>query len=118
MIEIVQAELITDEDGSYWSCWLEISQDSEAWMLPTTAPGTLIEGDLQAHFDTQEAELWRVAQAKEYAPDVYERVPSKRVLKAFALVVLDEVNILRSAAGLAERTPEQIVSAIKAKLRE
>jgi len=38
------------------------------------------------------------------------------VLKAFALVVLDEINILRGVAGLAERTPDQIVIAIKAKL--
>ena len=117
MIEIIQAELYIDEDMQYWSCWLEITQDTEAWMLPTTAPGTLAEGELQAHFDIREAELWRVAQVKQYTPDVFERIPLKRLLKAFALVVLDEINILRQAAGLAERTPEQIVSAIKVKLR-
>ena len=118
MIEIIQTELHIDEDRQYWSCWLQITQDTESWMLPTTAPGTLTEGELQAHFDAREAELWRVAQAKQYTPDVFERVPLKRLLKAFALVVLDEVNILRGAVGLGERTQEQIVSAIKAKLRE
>ena len=118
MIEIVQAELFENEAGNYWSCWLQITQDTESWMLPTTAPGIKSEGELQAHFDTREADLWRVAQAKQYTPDVFERVPQKKVLKAFALVVLDEINILRGAAGLAERTQEQIVSAIKGKLRE
>ncbi len=118
MIEIIQIELITDEDREFWACWLEISQGAEAWMLPTTAPGTFAEGELQAHFDARLAELWRVAQAKQYTPDVFERIPLKRLLKAFALVVLDELNILRQAAGLAERTPDQIVTAIKGKLRE
>jgi len=37
-------------------------------------------------------------------------------LKAFALVVLDEINILRVAAGLPERTVQQLKSAVKAKL--
>jgi hypothetical protein len=36
--------------------------------------------------------------------------------KAFALVVLDEINLLRSNAGLAERTLAQLKAAIKAKL--
>lgn len=118
MIEIVSAELITSEDRSArWSCWLEITQAAESWMLPTTAPGTLAEGELQAYFDTREAELWGVAQAKAYPVDVFERVAVKRVLKAFALVVLDEVNILRVEAGLTERTADQIITAIKARLR-
>jgi len=90
----------------------------DSWMLPTTAPGTLQQADLQAHFDAQEAELWRVAQEKRYPVDVWERIPLKRLLKAFALVVLDEINILRQRAGLAPRTADQIVGAIKAKLRE
>lgn len=120
MIEILDAELHTDlvTDESYWSCWLEIAQDSISWMLPTTAPGTLAESELQAHFDAREAELWQVAQAKRYAADVYEHIAARRVLKAFALVVLDEVNLLRAQAGMPERTADQIVTAIKAKLRE
>ena len=117
MIEIVDAELVSDVDGPYWSCWLEITQGPEAWMLPTTAPGSLGKGDLQGHFDANEDELWTVAQAKQYSVNIFERVPLKRVLKAFALVVLDEINILRGVAGLAERTPSQIITAIKAKLR-
>ncbi len=37
-------------------------------------------------------------------------------LKAFALVVLDEINILRVAAELPERTVAQLKTAIKTKL--
>ena len=61
--------------------------------------------------------MWDVAQRKQYAVDIFERVPLKRILKAFALVVLDEINILRGVAGLPERTPGQIMGAIRGKLR-
>lgn len=116
-IQIVDAELIQDIDGTYWACELEITQGPESWMLPATAPGTLDAVDLQAHFDAREAELWRVASAKQYTVDVWQRIPHKRLLRAFALVVLDEVNVLRERAGLTPRTADQIVTAIKAKLR-
>jgi hypothetical protein len=118
MIEIISIEFIQDELGSIWVCWLQLTQGPESWMLPATAPGTLAEVDLQAYFDAREADLWTLAQAKQYPVDLYERVPVRRVLKAFALVVLDEVNLLRVQHGLAERTPDQIVTAIKAKLRQ
>jgi hypothetical protein len=41
---------------------------------------------------------------------------SDLALKAFALIVLDEINILRSAAGLVPRTPAQLKVAHRAKL--
>jgi len=75
-----------------------------------------LEGDLQAILDAREAELFAAAQARGQVVDLYEVTP-KRVLKAFALVVLDEINILRNRAGLAPRTAGQIDDAIKAKLR-
>lgn len=37
-------------------------------------------------------------------------------LKAFALVVLNEINILREALGLPERTVQQLKDAVEAKL--
>ena len=39
-------------------------------------------------------------------------------LKAFALIVLDEINILRAAAGLVARTPAQLKTAHRAKLNQ
>ena len=37
-------------------------------------------------------------------------------LKAFALIVLDEINAMRAKAGLPERTPGQLKAAHRAKL--
>jgi hypothetical protein len=38
------------------------------------------------------------------------------LIKAFALVVLSEINILRVGAGLSERTVQQLINAVKDKL--
>lgn len=117
MIEIITAEYTENAfGGTYWACWLEISLGEETWMLPATAPGELVEGELQAFFDAKESELWAVAQAKQHTVDLYQHVAVKRVLKAFALVALDEFNILRGEHSLPERTAEQLKAAIKAKL--
>lgn len=85
-------------------------------MLPATAPGLLSREELQAHFEAREAELWNVAIEKERKVDIFEGVPHRALLKAFTLVVLDEINILRQTAGLSQRTASQIVSAIVSKL--
>ena len=118
MIEIISAELTQYDNNQFWACWLEITQVGQTWALPTTAPGTLAKADLQAHFDAREADLWRVAQAKQYAPDVYEQLPGRRVFKAFAAVILDEINILRQQHSLPDRTAAQVETAIKAKLKQ
>jgi hypothetical protein len=116
-IEIVDIERITDEEGEFWIAWLEITQASQTWALPTTAPGTLAKADLQPHFDAREAHLWQVAQTKQYPADVYERLPDRRILKAFVAVVFDEINILRQQHSLPDRTAAQVEAAIKAKLK-
>lgn len=113
MIEIINYELIEN----IWACWLQLTQGEESWVLPTTAPGTLVEVDLQAYFDARETELWILAQAKQYSVDLYKYIPLRRLLKAFALVMLDEINLLRQQHNLPERIPSQIVTAIKTKLR-
>lgn len=117
-IEIIEAELTTDEDGfSFWACWLEVSQATESYLLPATAPGTLLEADLQAHFEAQESALFNLAQTKGLDVDeVYDRIP-KRILKAVLLVILDEINLLRGLHSLAARTPAQARTAVKNKLK-
>lgn len=117
MIEIINADLITNEDGQFWAVWLFITQEEESWMLPTTAPGTLENGDLQTYFEARKAELWRVAQAKRYTPDVLKRVPSRRLLKSVVLVIVDELNVLREEQGMPELTEAEMIAAVKAKLR-
>ena len=42
--------------------------------------------------------------------------PVEDILRAFALVVLDEINTLRSQHGLANRTIAQLKNAVRAKL--
>ncbi|MEE9365457.1 MAG: hypothetical protein V3W44_02120 [Dehalococcoidales bacterium] len=117
MIEIISAELLSEEGAAdTWICWLEISQMGQTWMLPATASGGLLEGELQAHFDGRGGGLWQIADAEQYAPDIYEHLMSRRVLKAFAAVMLDELNILRQQHGLAARTAGQLRDAIKGKL--
>lgn len=78
--------------------------------------GLPLAGDLQAVLEAREAELFAQAQAGGRPVDLYE-IATKRVLKAFALVVLDEINILRQRAGLANRTAAMIDDAIKTKLK-
>lgn len=53
------------------------------------------------------------AQREEEAKDF--TISFDKLLKAFALVVLNEVNVLRVEAGLSERTIEQLKNAVKAK---
>lgn len=119
MIVIISVELTSnEEDGSSWVCWLKISQDAQTWMLPATAPGGLLESELQAYFDKQEAELWRVADTKRYAPDVYRYTKPERVLKALSGVLLNEINFLRSRSGVRDPiTKEDLERAIEKKLR-
>lgn len=116
-VEIISAELKTAEGITFWHCNLEVTNTGTTYALPATAPGTLTEGQLQAHFDADETNLWGIASTKQYPADIYENVASERILKAFALVVLDEINILRNREGLALRTASQIKTAIKNKLR-
>jgi hypothetical protein len=69
-IEIIQADFIEQEEISFWRCWLRLTNDIPAvarWMLPVTAPGSLVIADLQAHFDRRSAALWRLAEEKQYA---------------------------------------------------
>jgi len=76
---------------------IEIS-DAEAAILLTPDPMTPQEED----------------DAKTLEADI--EVNFNSTLKAFALVVLSEINTLRANAGLPERTVQQLKSAIKAKL--
>ena len=115
MIEIISAQKTTEEP-ILWSCWLQITQDSKSWMLPATAPGMLAEGELQAYFEAREDELWQIAQQKQYPVDLFACIGLDELMRAFALVVLDEVNLLRARAGLPERTAAQLVEAIKGRL--
>lgn len=59
-----------------------------------------------------------VAQAATDADRTAEkaRLTTERVLRAFALVVMDEINLLRAQHGLADRTASRLLNAITAKV--
>lgn len=118
MIEIIEiTTLIDTETGQAVSRAVQIviSQNGTAYLW--NIGGLPLIGDLQAILDAREAELWAVASAAGRMVDLYGVRPA-RIVKALALVILDEINILRVRAGLALRSPSQIDDAIKAKLRE
>lgn len=93
-----------------------IISDGQAAYL-WSAGGLPPDGDVQTLLEAREAELWAAARVAGRAVDLYE-IPLKRVLKAVALVVMDELNILRQRASLPPRTAGQIDDAVRAKMRE
>lgn len=69
-------------------------------------------GEATEHADAPVTYVEPTAQEIGYAKDA----EAGATIKAFALVVLSEVNILRVSAGLPERTVQQLKDAVKAKL--
>ena len=113
-IEIVEIKTISLGTISARQAEIIISSGASSYLWRV---GNLpLAGDLQAILEAREAELFAQAQAGGRVVDLYE-LATRRVLKAFALVVLDELNILRTRAGLANRTAGMIDDAIKAKLK-
>lgn len=55
-----------------------------------------------------------IEEEKTHTSDIDERF--NQPLKAFSLVVLDEINLLRTHAGLQPRTITQLKNAVKSKL--
>lgn len=78
--------------------------------------GLPLTGDLQPILDARETELWQAAQQNGKTHNLFS-VRQEKIIKAFALVVMDEINILRTAAGLAPRNQSQIETAIKNKIK-
>lgn len=109
-MDIIEADLITIDDNLIlWDCDLEV----DSLEIKATAPGDLQKGQLQAYFDSKLPELQRVAARKGKPVDVFG---AKRISQALALVIMDEINILREIAGLPLRNVAQIKAAIREKL--
>jgi len=66
-ITIAQSTLTETETGPLWAVTLAITDGMDTYALPATAPGSLTEGQLQAHFDAREPQLWMLAQKKAYS---------------------------------------------------
>jgi len=115
-IEIISTNNYTIQptNESFRSIEIVVTSGAESYLW--SVGGLPPVGDLQAILDAREAELFAVAAAGGRAVDLYE-IDLKRVLKAVALVVMDEINILRQQAGLPLRTAGQMADAIKARLK-
>ena len=82
--------------------------------LPAAAPCDC--PDLQSHFEAKEEELWVLAKSKGYSTDILEMLPQYELIKALALLVLDEINALREVANLPPRTIEQLKAGLRNKM--
>ena len=75
--------------------------------------------DIQAN---QVVQVWAAPVAKtaqeldDEKEEITSRIDLDPYLKAFALVMLDEINLLRQQHSLADRTPAQLRAAVKSKL--
>lgn len=86
--------------------------DAYLWIVG----GLPLAGNLQTILEAREVDLFAAALAGGRVVDLYE-ITLKRTLRAFALVMLDEINILRVQAGLQPRTAAQAEAALRAKLK-
>ena len=66
----------------------------------------------QATMDSIDADL--LTAARDALADEIDRLET--FMRAFALIVLDEINILRAEHGLSARTPKQLKSALRSKM--
>lgn len=117
-IEIIDKELVEDDGEEFWAITIEIEDGIDTYLLAVGEPGATAEGDLQPKLEARKDQLWATAQQKGIVPDVvFTGTRQDRVIKALALVILDEINILRALESIAPRTVEQLRGAIKAKLK-
>lgn len=138
-IEILETTITQDEGGIDASRSVTISITDGATTYLWYVGSLPLVGDLQPVLDAREAKLFAAASAKGRTFDVFD-VKERRVLKALALVMLDEINAhaakineildaIDTATNLAEvksliatisdypqRDESQIYGAIKAKL--
>lgn len=117
MIEILETKIENDiNTGQPGQRSVEVIITSGPSSYLLSIGGLPLTGNLQTILDAREAELWTQAQAGGRVVDLYE-ITLKRSLRAFASVMLDEINILRVQAGLQPRTAAQAEAALRAKLK-
>jgi hypothetical protein len=121
MIEILETEFEFDiDDGTPHSRYAQIAITNGGTTYEWARGGLPLEGDLQSILDAEEAQLLAAATEASRLFDPYE-LTERRVIKALALVILDEINALRQrplpVLPMPARTAGQIETAIKNKLK-
>ena len=100
-IQIGDTSVPTDAGNRHYAEMMELVEAGELTIAPYVPPTQAeVDADQQSQLD-----------------DLNDKVmDSDLALKAFALIVLDEINLLRAGAGLNVRTPAQLKAAHRAKL--
>jgi len=107
----VVMETYTDDLGEVWTAGTVISKF-------TVPDGTTINAPLfeitETEYNTGSIAQAKIDTALAEAPENEKdfEVKFDKLLKAFALVVLDEINLLRAEAGLSARTTQQLKTAV------
>ena len=99
--------------------WLEVPRDTanEALLLSVPVRYLVLTGDVLAEMDASaKAAVDAAALIVQRDSAVAQLEQQEDIIRAFMLIVLDEVNTLRVAAGLAERTETQLRTAIRNRL--
>ena len=99
--------------------WLEVPRGSANETLLRTVPTRylVLTGDVLAEMDASaKAAVDAAALIVRRDSAVAQLEQQEDIIRAFMLIVLDEVNTLRVAAGLAERTETQLRTAIRNRL--
>jgi hypothetical protein len=100
-IDTDQLSAPNDAGNRHYAEMMKMVEDGELTIAPYVPP---TQAELDADQQTQ-------------LDDLNDKVMgSDLALKAFALIVLDEINLLRSVGGLNARTPAQLKAAHRAKL--
>lgn len=101
IIKTDEMSVPADAKNRHYAEMMKLVEDGELTIAPYVPP---TQAELDADQQTQ-------------LDDLNDKVMgSDLALKAFALIVLDEINGLRAKAGLPERTPGQLKAAHRAKL--
>ena len=101
VIRTDNATIPADAGNRHYAEMMKLVEDGELTIAPYVPPTQAeLDADQQAQLDGLNEQV----------------MGADLALKAFALIVLDEINGLRAKAGLAERTPGQLKAAHRAKL--
>lgn len=115
---------VLDVDGSTTrTAYIEIAEGQEAYYY--AVPDIPLGADVQTVLEARAAELWAAAQARGETADPLSRIDllQTQVIKALALVLLDEINLLREAIvffhpGAASELPQRTVDQLKTVIRQ
>ena len=111
-IDIQIIKMISDEAGNPTKRHADIAISDGPTVYLLGVGGLPLAGNLQTILEAREAELLSIAIAKGVIFSVFH-LQTRAVVKKLALIMMDEINILRALHRLPARTEAQIRAALK-----